>query len=217
MSGPRRLVLPLVLALALIGAVGWGVMHRLRLPAITHADIDAALAASWSTAAPDWKARLKQDETQRDCTEARNAPDAGMSEAIKVRERKRIVYPPDGVLLGDWKRGEALAQSGYGGRFTDTNPAQANGGNCYACHQLAAAEISYGTLGPSLTGYGRARGASAEARRAVYDKIYDAQAVLACSSMPRFGASGFLTVEQIRDLVAYVMSPDSPVNSPAKP
>jgi hypothetical protein len=30
--------------------------------------------------------------------------------------------------------------------------------------------------------------------------------------MPRLGASKFLTVDQIRDLVAYVMSPDSPVN-----
>jgi hypothetical protein len=30
--------------------------------------------------------------------------------------------------------------------------------------------------------------------------------------MPRLGASKFLTVEQIKDLVAFVMSPESPVN-----
>jgi hypothetical protein len=30
--------------------------------------------------------------------------------------------------------------------------------------------------------------------------------------MPRLGANGFLTIGQIRDLVAYVMSPESPVN-----
>ena len=30
--------------------------------------------------------------------------------------------------------------------------------------------------------------------------------------MPRFGASSFLSLDQIKDLVAYVMSPDSPVN-----
>jgi sulfur-oxidizing protein SoxX len=30
--------------------------------------------------------------------------------------------------------------------------------------------------------------------------------------MPRLGANGVLSPEQIRDLVAYVMSPDSPVN-----
>jgi hypothetical protein len=30
--------------------------------------------------------------------------------------------------------------------------------------------------------------------------------------MPRMGASGFLTIDQIKDLVAFVMSPESPVN-----
>jgi hypothetical protein len=30
--------------------------------------------------------------------------------------------------------------------------------------------------------------------------------------MPRLGASKFLTVAQIKDLVAFVMSPESPVN-----
>ncbi len=68
-----------------------------------------------------------------------------------------MVYPGDGNLIGDWKNGEKLAQSGYGGRFTDTDKTRENGGNCYACHQLAASEIAYGTLGPSLLGYGKAR------------------------------------------------------------
>jgi mono/diheme cytochrome c family protein len=30
--------------------------------------------------------------------------------------------------------------------------------------------------------------------------------------MPRMGANGFLSLEQIADLTAYVMSPESPVN-----
>jgi sulfur-oxidizing protein SoxX len=30
--------------------------------------------------------------------------------------------------------------------------------------------------------------------------------------MPRFGAAKILTVDQIKDLVALLMSPDSPVN-----
>ena len=71
-----------------------------------------------------------------------------MAAAIVAREKAAIVYPPDGKLMGDWKNGEKLAQSGYGGRFTDYPPRQANGGNCYACHQLAKAQVSYGTLGP---------------------------------------------------------------------
>jgi sulfur-oxidizing protein SoxX len=46
----------------------------------------------------------------------------------------------------------------------------------------------------------------------VYERIYNPQAVIACANMPRLGASKFLTVEQIKDLVAFVMSPESPVN-----
>lgn len=212
MSGRRLLLLLTGLALLVIGLVGWGVMHRMRGPAVSAALIDGAIAASWTEAAPDWKARLKQDETQRQCTVTRNNPSPGLAAEISAREKARIVYPKDGILMGDWKRGEALAQSGYGGRFTDTDTSKPTGGNCYACHQLAPAEISYGTLGPPLTGYGRAHSFSATTARAVYDKIFDSHSQRACSLMPRFGASGLLSVEQIRDLVAYVMAPESPVN-----
>ena len=59
-----------------------------------------------------------------------------MADAILAREKAAIVYPADGKLMGDWKKGERLAQSGYGGRFTDYPPRAENGGNCYACHQL---------------------------------------------------------------------------------
>ena len=48
--------------------------------------------------------------------------------------------------------------------------------------------------------------------KAVYERIYNPQATIACANMPRLGASKFLTVEQIKDLVAFVMSPESPVN-----
>jgi sulfur-oxidizing protein SoxX len=32
--------------------------------------------------------------------------------------------------------------------------------------------------------------------------------------MPRFGTNGVLTMEQIKDIVALMMSPESPVNRP---
>jgi sulfur-oxidizing protein SoxX len=114
--------------------------------------------------------------------------------------------------MGDWKKGEKLAQSGYGGRFTDYPPRTENGGNCYACHQLSNKELSYGTLGPSLLEYGKIRKFSDADVKAVYERIYNPQAAVACANMPRLGASGHLSIEQIKDLVAYVMSPDSPVN-----
>jgi sulfur-oxidizing protein SoxX len=46
----------------------------------------------------------------------------------------------------------------------------------------------------------------------VYGKIYNAEAYSACTSMPRFGHSGVLTEQQIKDVVALLMDPNSPVN-----
>jgi len=174
--------------------------------------VDAVVKASWTRADPEWLARLVQDEPQKACSLYRNAPPKAVADAIKARERSAIVYPADGNVMGDWKKGRVLAQSGYGGRFSDIPPRADNGGNCYACHQLDAAELSFGTLGPSLRAYGKDRKFAAAEARAVYERIYNPQAVIACANMPRLGASKFLTVEQIKDLVAFVMSPDSPVN-----
>jgi hypothetical protein len=52
----------------------------------------------------------------------------------------------------------------------------------------------------------------AEDVKAVYDKIYNAHAAFPCSLMPRLGSNGILSIDQIKDLVALVMSPESPVN-----
>jgi L-cysteine S-thiosulfotransferase len=174
--------------------------------------VDAAIKSSWASAAPDWQARLVQDETQKACSQYRNAPPKAVADAILVREKAAIQYPPDGKLMGDWKKGEQLAQSGYGGRFTDYPPRAENGGNCYACHQMDGKELSFGTLGPSLREYGKIRKYAEAEVKAVYERIYNPQAAIPCGNMPRLGAAKFLTIEQIRDLVAFVMSPESPVN-----
>jgi L-cysteine S-thiosulfotransferase len=176
------------------------------------ARLTAVIQAAFPTAPADWKPRLVPDETLRVCSAYRGNPPADVSKQIRNAEKAKIEYPSDGKLLGDWKAGEKIAQSGYGLRFTDYPPRQANGGNCYACHQLAAQELSYGTLGPGLLQYGKLSRFSEAATKAVYEKIYDPEATLPCSNMPRFGVNKVLTIEQIRDLVALVMSPDSPVN-----
>ena len=173
---------------------------------------EAAINSSWASAAPDWQARLVQDETQKACSQYRNAPPKAVADAILAREKAAIQYPPDGKLMGDWKKGEQLAQSGYGGRFTDYPPRAENGGNCYACHQMDGKELSFGTLGPSLREYGKIRKYAEADVKAVYERIYNPQAAIPCVNMPRLGAAKFLTIEQIRDLVALVMSPESPVN-----
>ena len=181
-------------------------------PQVHAANVDDAIKESWTRAATDWQARLVQDETQKVCSQYRNAPPKQIADAIVAREKATVQYPPDGKLMGDWKKGERLAQSGYGGRFTDYPPRQENGGNCYACHQLEKKELSFGTLGPSLQEYGKNRRYAEAEIKAVYERIYNPHAAIPCANMPRMGASKFLTIEQIKDLVAYVMAPESPVN-----
>ena len=60
--------------------------------------------------------------------------------------------------------------------------------------------------------YGKIRKFAEPEVKAVYERIYNPHAAIACANMPRLGAAKFLTIEQIKDLVAFVMSPESPVN-----
>jgi sulfur-oxidizing protein SoxX len=174
---------------------------------------DAAVKAAFPSAPADWQSRLVQDATMKVCSEHRNVPPPSAAEAIKQREMATIIYPTDGNFLGDWKKGEAHAQSGYGLRFSDYPARRANGGNCYACHQLTKKEVSYGTLGPSLLQYGKLREFKPADVKLAYEKIYNSHAAFPCSNMPRFGTNNILTIEQIKDVVALLMSPDSPVNT----
>ena len=154
----------------------------------------------------------RQDEVQALCTRYRNEPPKDVAGRIESTEAAGIRYPASGKLLGDWRRGEKIAQDAYGLRFTDPDTKRPNGGGCYNCHRIAPAEISYGTVGPSLYRFGAQRGAGEPVQRYVYGKIYDSQAFLACSHMPRFGRNGILTEEQITHLVALLLDPESPVN-----
>ena len=72
--------------------------------------------------------------------------------------------------------------------------------------------MSYGTIGPSLRNFGKTRGNTEQTQRYAFAKIYNSQAFSACSNMPRFGHNGILTEEQIKDLVALLVDPASPVN-----
>ena len=201
-----------ILTSALLLALGSLPTFAQQQPAIDPVRVDAAVKAAFPTAPADWQPRLVPDETMRQCSAHRNAPPKPVAEAIQQRERATIEYPPDGKLVGDWKKGEAIAQSGYGLRFTDYPARRANGGNCYACHQMTKQEVSYGTLGPPLLNYGKLRNFAEADTKAVYEKIYNSHAAFPCSNMPRFGTNKILTIEQIKDLVALVMSPESPVN-----
>ena len=156
--------------------------------------------------------RLDQDEAQRLCSKP---PAMELAKDVTARIEKEnlasIRYPADGKLIGDWKSGERIAQTGIGKQFSD-DPKVPSGANCYACHQISKAEISYGTIGPSLYNFGKLRGTSEPIQRYTYGKIYNAQAFSACSNMPRFGHNGILTEQQMKDVTALLLDPNSPVN-----
>jgi sulfur-oxidizing protein SoxX len=168
---------------------------------------------TWKAPAAGWQARVDQDETQRACTVTRNEPSASEGDKIIAREKATVVFPSDGKVLGDWKAGERVAQAGTGGQFTDKDDTP-RGGNCYACHQMAPKELSYGTLGPTLIEYGKIRKYKDDEAKAAYAKIFNAQSVQPCSNMPRFGYHKFLSEQQIKDVTAYLFDPESPVNKP---
>ena len=177
---------------------------------------DRAIAMMKASFKPQGQAqldRIDQDETQRLCTQyhAGVTMPPEVAQRIEKAESASIKDPADGKYLGDWKSGEKIAQSGQGKQYTD-DPAKPSGGNCYACHQLTKQELSYGTIGPSLLNFGKARGYSEQVQKYVYGKVYDSEAFAACSSMPRFGHNGILTEQQIKDVTALLMDPSSPVN-----
>jgi len=156
--------------------------------------------------------RLDQDDTQRVCSEyVGRAPPKDVAERIEKANLATIRWPADGKLLGDWRNGEKIAQEGRGMQYSD-DPKGPVGANCYACHQLAPQELSFGTIGPSLYQFGKLRGYTDEIRKYTYGKIYNADAYSACTNMPRFGHKGILTEQQVKDVVALLMDPASPVN-----
>lgn len=174
--------------------------------------LEAALASSFRARGQAGLDRLEQTAQQRACSEARGAAlDPEVAERLRAEAQARLKFPADGQFLGDWRRGEAIAQSGRGLQFSDP-PDTVNGGNCYACHQLSADEISYGTLGPSLLGYGKIRGQSQPMLEYTWTRIWNTHVYNPCASMPRFGDAGILSEQQIKDVMALLFDPESPVN-----
>lgn len=155
--------------------------------------------------------RVNQDELQAACSKYVDKLPPKLKAKLEAKEAEAIKFPADGKFMGDWKAGEKLAQSGRGMTWSD-KPEDVPGGNCYNCHQLSSKEIAYGTIGPSLLNFGKVRGNGEDIQRYVYARIYNAKASNACANMPRFGHMGILTEAQMKDLVALLLDPESPVN-----
>jgi sulfur-oxidizing protein SoxX len=158
--------------------------------------------------------RVEQDATQKFCSDTAFS-DSKKGEAMRDKIQKinmaGILQPSDGKYIGDWKSGERIAQSGRGATWSDKADA-AVGGGCYNCHAIDPKEISYGNIGPSLTGYGKLRGYSPEVITYTWNRINNSKAYNACSNMPRFAHFKLLNEKQIQDVMALLLDPESPVN-----
>lgn len=158
--------------------------------------------------------RIQQDETQKFCSDpvfANSKQGEKMRDKIQKINMATIKQPSDGKYIGDWKNGERIAQSGRGATWTDTASTPIGGG-CYNCHQIDPKEISYGNIGPTLTGYGKLRGYSPEVVTYTWNRINNSKAYNACSNMPRFAHFKLLNEQQIQDVMALLLDPASPVN-----
>lgn len=163
--------------------------------------------------------RLNQDLGQSACS-TDQAPSDEVAKRIENEALMAMKWPTGGVYLGDWKNGEKLAQNGRGMTWSDSSDKpDANGANCYNCHQIDKKEISHGTIGPSLWNYGKLRGVkdpadpgAAAVVQYTWGKLWNSKAYAACSNMPRFGHMGLLNEQQIRDVMALLLDPKSPVN-----
>jgi L-cysteine S-thiosulfotransferase len=206
----KRILYALAFVLAATPALAqsaWG-------PGADDAAFQAMLRSSFRERPLAPLARLNQDGVQGFCSDpvlSQSRAGAAAAERLEKEGMAAVKFPADGQFLGDWRRGEAIAQSGRGLTWTDA-PNQASGGNCYNCHQISATEISHGTIGPSLLGYGKLRGNTPDMQRQTWAKIWNSKASNVCSNMPRAGHMGILTEAQIKDIMALLLDPESPVN-----
>lgn len=182
--------------------------------ATTRQMAEKMVSEDFSAPAPALLERLAQDKSQQICSKIQGAAltPAEADEVLKLA-RASIKFPASGKLVGDWKAGDTLAHDGAGDRIAGGKLEQRkeNGGLCQNCHALAPGEINVGNVGPGLGGYG-ARGNSEAIIKYTYEKIYNAWAYFPCSTMPRLGATGHLTPEQVAHMVAYLIDPQSPIN-----
>ena len=175
-------------------------------------DATAALQASFVAKGQAKIDRLQQDKTQVLCTaHARTSLPAAVAQQISALSLATIKAPSNGQYLGDFTRGETIALNGSGLQYND-DPAKPAGGNCYACHEMAASELAYGTIGPSLKHYGKLRGNSQTVLEIAWGKLYNSNVQMPCSKMPRYGHRGILTEQQMQDVMAFLFDPASPVN-----
>ena len=173
---------------------------------------DATIKAAFPTAPADWQPRLT---ATRRCSSARpteQPAEGGRRGDPAARDRRQSSIRPTTI--------SGRLEEGRGAGAVRLRP---------ALHRLSAAprerrqllrlppadeaggQLRHARPEPARNTASCATSSEAEAK-AAYEKIYNSHATFPCSTMPRFGANKVLTIEQIKDAVALLMSPDSPVN-----
>ena len=106
----------------------------------------------------------------------------------KAATRPAVKKALDGSLNGNAEKGKQLAQA-------------RNRGNCLACHVIPGGSQP-GTRGPDLSHFGSSGRSDAEA----YAMVFDMRTVNPETLMPPFGTNDILNEQELRDVVAYLLS-----------
>lgn len=104
--------------------------------------------------------------------------------ATRKPEKKDLVGP----LNGNAAKGKQIAQA-------------RNRGNCLACHVMPGGSQP-GSRGPDLSHFGSTGRSAAEA----YAMVWDMRTVNPETLMPPFGTNEILTDQELRDVVAFLLS-----------
>lgn len=195
-----------------------------RQQTVKQEEVMQVLKSGFSTD-PRFTWKIEQDEAQKICSQypsREQMPAEAIQKVIQLSQAE-IRYPQWGIYMGDWKEGKKLVESPRGGRYASygfSDKPTDKGGNCYACH-LIEKGVPGGTMGPNLYQYGKRWGITRENMdspetiekiKAVYNIIYNSWSAFPCSPMPRFGYHGNLSTEDVANIVAFLLHPDSPVN-----
>jgi sulfur-oxidizing protein SoxX len=106
----------------------------------------------------------------------------------KVATRPPVSKALDGPLNGNAEKGKQLAQA-------------RNRGNCLACHVIPGGSQP-GTRGLDLSHFGSSGRSDAEA----YAMVWDMRTINPETLMPPFGTNEILNEQELRDVVAYLLS-----------
>lgn len=114
--------------------------------------------------------------------------------------RRDLTRPPGqeievATVTGDPKKGQELAFS------------RARGGGCLACHVMGTSkQETPGNFAPDLSEIG----AAGRTDQWLFNYVYDARVYNPQTSMPPWGAHGFYTKDEIRDIVAFLKTLKAP-------